>query len=166
MTPPINIIDRAIPLIAQAVTEWENKNTAEHLTQHVHQLLDKSSKEVVMKLLGFNDNWGKWELDHCNGRSGNSPAGDYLKEVQQGAIKDWLRTITMPKLDETLRVSLEKQAQSEYLQHMEDEVRRLARRQAENDTKELVAALTESKQIKNYLAAMQLISPSGEGNAS
>ena len=166
MTPPINIIDRAIPLIAQAVTEWEQKNTAEVLTQRVHQLLDKSSKEVVMKLLGFNETWGKWELDHCNGRAGNSAAGDYLKEVQHSAIKDWLQTVSMPKLDKTVLTRLEKQAQSEYLQYINNEVRQLAHVQAQTDARELVTALTESKQIKNYLAAMQLISPSGEVNAS
>ena len=98
MTTKINVIDDAIPIIAEAVAEWKIRNSEEVLKRRVHALLDESSNEVVMKLLGFKESWGKWELDHCNGRSGNSPAGEYLKNAQQGAIAEWLKTAALPKL--------------------------------------------------------------------
>lgn len=166
MTPPINVVDQYIPLIAQAVTKWQEKNTPETIHAHVHQMLDKASKEVVMKLLGFNDSWGKWELDHCNGRSGNSPAGEFITKVQQSAVQDWLATVAMPKLTEELQASLVKQAQNEYEQRMSNAIREKARQLAEADAKTLVTALTQSQHINNYLAAMQLITQEGAVNAS
>lgn len=166
MTPPINVVDQYIPLIAQAVTKWQEKNTPETIRNYVHRMLDKASNEIVMKLLGFNDSWGKWELDHCNGRSGNSPAGEFITKVQQSAVQDWLATVTMPKLTKEVRARLEKQAQSEYEQHMRNAIREKARQLAEADAKTLVTALTQSQHINNYLAAMQLITQEGEEDAS
>ena len=166
MDQPINLIDQAIPVIAQAVTEWQQKNSAEVLRTRVHKMLDDSSKEVTMKLLGFENNWGKWELDHCNGRSGESAAGDYLRRIQQAAIEEWLGTIQMPPLSESIQDSLQKELLTRYKSELIRRVRQLAEQQAEADAQDLVASLTQSAQIKNYLAAMQLITSTGESNAS
>ena len=78
-----------IPLIEKAINEWHAKNQPEDIVEYIHKKLDKSRDEVLLKLMGFNkDTWkGDWVLDHCNNRSGNSIAGDYLKLVQQDAIK-------------------------------------------------------------------------------
>lgn len=52
----------------------------ETLTQNAYNLMmnkvfkeiegewHKDLKKNVMKIMGFNDGWGKWEVDHCNGR--------------------------------------------------------------------------------------------------
>jgi hypothetical protein len=37
------------------------------------------------------DKWtGKFELDHCNGRSGNSFIGEELKEMCRNAAHEWI----------------------------------------------------------------------------
>lgn len=164
MTTKINVIDSAIPVIAGAVAEWKSENTEEVLKKRVHDMLDKSSQEIIMKLLGFNDSWGRWKLDHCNGRSGNSPAGDYIKSSQQTAVAEWLKTVAMPEISEALKKSLIKEASADYKATLQHKLREYVKQRANHDAALLLSDLIQSKQITNYLAAMQLVS--GEGNAS
>jgi hypothetical protein len=57
----------------------------------VSQMLDNKLKDVVGKLLGFDVRWGsEWRVDHCNGRAGNSAAGDYLREKCGASVNEWL----------------------------------------------------------------------------
>lgn len=79
----INPLNDMLGVVLQAVSDWRAKNTESALKTRVHELLDRNSKEITMKLLGFDSRYVKqWELDHCNGRAGESAAGDYLKRVQ------------------------------------------------------------------------------------
>lgn len=74
---------------AEAVRdEWLEKIDVK---ARITQLLDARMEEVVAKLLGFNSRWrGEWEVDSCNGRMGESAAGDYLREKCGVAVKEWL----------------------------------------------------------------------------
>lgn len=165
MTTPVNVIDDSIPIIAEAVQEWMKKNSKAVLTKKVQDMLDKSSTEVVMKLLGFDTSYSKtWELDHCNGRSGNSAAGDYLRKTQEDAIKEWLGTVPLPALSEATQKSLLRSIQSDYKYAVEKALGKLVLAKAEADAHQLMNQLTASKQIDNYMAAMKLVL--GEPNAS
>ncbi len=150
-------VDSILPHIAAAVAEWKAENTEESIKATVIGLLEKESKQIVLKLLGFNESWGKWEVDHCNGRGGQSAAGDFLTKVQQGAIEEWLKTTVMPTLDKKTRDSMLKSAQSEYTYNLTRLVREYAISQAESDAKAVIAQLVESDQVGNYLKAMALI---------
>jgi hypothetical protein len=87
MPAQVNPVDSLLTSIACAVEEWKAKNTKEVIKTTVTELLDKESKQLTLKLLGFEDRWGKWEVDHCNGRGGESAAGDYLRIAQKTAIQ-------------------------------------------------------------------------------
>jgi hypothetical protein len=68
--------------------EWIAKA---NVSAQIGRLLDNKLQEVVGKLLGFDVRWGnEWEVDHCNGRAGDSAAGDYLREKCGAAVKEWL----------------------------------------------------------------------------
>jgi len=165
MTTPINVIDSAIPIIASAVAEWKKKHTKEMLTRQVTNLLDKASQEIVMKLLGFDIGYGKtWELDHCNGRAGNSAAGDYLRKAQSAAITEWLSTVKLPTLSEAEQKKLTAEMKHDYEYALKTAFSKLILAKAEADAAMLMNKLTASKQLDNYLAAMKLVS--GEENAS
>lgn len=50
--------------------------------------LTKRRSEVTLKLLGLDNRWGKWEVDHCNGRQ--SPINDYLTEATRQQVQTWV----------------------------------------------------------------------------
>lgn len=159
MTPLENPIDALLPVIAKAVSEWQQVNTEQKLSASVKAMLDKESQQITLKLMGFDEGYGGWSLDHCNGRAGNSTAGDYLRNAQGEAIKQWLSTVSMPVLNEELKASLQKEAQRSYDQHLATKIRALAIQQAETDAEALVAAVTQSNHIESYIKMMRLINP-------
>lgn len=152
-------VDSILPHIATAVAEWKAANTEEKIKETVINLLEKESKQIVLKLLGFSESWGKWEVDHCNGRGGQSAAGDFLTRVQQGAIQEWLKTVAMPTMNRATKAGMQKSAQSEYTYNLKRLVREYAAAQAATDAKEVIKQLVASDQVDNYLKLMALIEP-------
>lgn len=159
MTASTNPIDQVLPAIAQAVAEWQTKNTEEVIKATVKRKLDQASEEITLKLLGFNNSWGKWELDHCNGRAGESAAGDFIKKVQQEAIQEWLTSVMLPKVTPQLASKLKAEAQREYADTLLSKVRQLARNKADADASNLINKIIESKDVDKYIKTMKLLNP-------
>jgi len=162
MPPPelINAIDAVLPVLASAIVEWQQENSPETLKKRVKDMLDANSKTATLKLLGFDCRYDNgWELDHCNGRSGNSTAGDFFKNVQATAIKEWLADIGMPVLTPTEKARLTKSFHYEYLNYMQGEIREMARNAADTHLKELVDALVLPVKVDSHIKAMCLINP-------
>lgn len=154
----INPVDELIPLIGKAVEEWKQENTAISIAQNVKELLNKNSKEITMKLLGFDSRYDNgWSLDHCNGRSGNSIAGDFLFKNQAVAIQEWLGNIKMPTMTPSFKAELEKEMQRDYESEMHSHVRGLIREKAKGDLKTLIGLITESNSINNHIKMLRLI---------
>ena len=157
-----NPLDSRIPVIAQAVEEWKQKNTEEALVAKTKRLLDTHSEQVVMKLLGFEEDRCKenvWKIDHCNGRSGNSPVGDYLKQAQALAIKEWLGSVPVPKLSPSQTKKLGAEFLSEYLYAYTKVLREYAHSKATQDAKTFFDGLVSQDALNKHMQAMELISP-------
>lgn len=157
-----NPLDSRIPVIAQAVEEWKQQNTEKSLADKTKKLLDTHSEQIVMKLLGFEeDKWKEnaWELDHCNGRSGNSPAGDYLKQAQALTIKEWLANVKLPELSATKLKNLQAEFLNEYTYAYTRALRDLAQTKAKQDANVFFDQLVSQKAINKHMQAMALISP-------
>lgn len=97
-----------------AQEKWIRENTPEQIEKRVYEILDKRTEEVVAKLLGFSPRWGEWEIDHCNGRAGQSEAGNYLACAAKGAVVTWLEqqadSINNLKLPPTALKAIKKEA--------------------------------------------------------
>lgn len=156
---PINPIDSLLVTIATAVESWKVAQDPEKLKKTIFDKLDSKRDEVMLKLLGFNDSWGTWEVDHCNGRSGESYIGDFLKTTQQKAIKEWLETAFPLTISPKTLTSLQKRVQKEYEQCIEQSLRSVIRDKADKDLANLLGKILESNQLANYIKAMQLINP-------
>ena len=156
---PINPIDSLLVTIATAVESWKVAQDPEELKKTIFNKLDSKRDEVMLKLLGFNDSWGKWEVDHCNGRSGESSIGDFLKTTQQKAIKEWLETSFPLTISPKTLTSLQKRVQKEYERCIEQSLRSAVRDKADKDLENLLRKVLESNQLANYIKAMQLINP-------
>lgn len=102
---------------AQAWVAEAQKN----IERSVRDILDARLVAIVGSLLGFQARFGEWAIDHCNRRSGESAAGDWLRARARDAVKRWLdeQAGKLPDLPAAAQQAL----RSEYLH----ELRRHAR---------------------------------------
>jgi hypothetical protein len=152
-----NSMDVLLPVIAQAVEEWRAQNSEEAINKSVKALLDKNSKEITFKLLGFKADWNGWELDHCNGRSGESSAGDFIRKAQSEAIKEWLTNVELPAISDAFKKKLQAEAKQVYTQAIEANLVQAMRAKATQDATELIKKATESNNLANYLKTYSLL---------
>lgn len=147
--------------VLKGVMDWQAKNTEQHIHKAVHERLDNARDTIVLKLLGFNDSSfkGTWELDHCNGRAGESAAGQYLRQVQAKAIEEWLGKIEFPSITlpatvlKRLRQSIVNEYESKLRQHMYT----LTLKKAEADAKAMFDEITKADQLENIQKLMDLL---------
>lgn len=106
-----------------------------NLEEKIENMLDRRLQELVGKYLGFDNKWGRWELDHCNGRSGESAAGDFLRSKVQEGTKKWLekQAGNLPDLPKSAIADLKK----EYLYILKREIEQNLNRIAEGKGEEL-----------------------------
>lgn len=152
-------MDKALSSIVEAMQTWEQANDPETLKKRVHDLLDKNAEELLKKLLGFDHRYRGWELDNCNGRGGESAAGDYIKKVQQQAIQDWLSQVKLPKLTPTFLKKIEKQAQAQYENQISDDLYGRVREKADADLKQLISQAVSSNTFEKHQKTLALLNP-------
>lgn len=160
---PINVpielpVDSILPVIAATVAEWKVANNPEVIREKVLAALNKQGDALTLKLLGFSSDWsGKWSIDHCNGRGGESAVGDYYRKAQAEGIKTWLETMPLPTLTPAEKKSLQKDWRHEYRHLLMRAIRDLLQAQASSDAAALIKQISQSGQIDNYLKTMALI---------
>ena len=161
--PLINDAD-LIQVIQNVLEEWHSKNDEPTLRKNIHTRLDKDKDQILMKLLGFNKNsWShSWELDHCNGRAGNSIAGDYLKDVQHKAINDWLSLVELPSLTKVETANIQKQYKHAFMQSLEKRLIEHAHTAASESAEKIFKDLVKAPDIDKYLQTMNLLLPATE----
>ncbi|MDH1236515.1 hypothetical protein [Stutzerimonas stutzeri] len=161
----MNTQEDLVEVINSALESWHAANTPEAIREKVHKSLDNSSKEVVLKLLGFNNRWSNgWELDHCNGRNGNSVIGEYLKKTQEQILHEWFAKIPLPELTKMEINNLGKNFASQYKDAFRNYIARAATKKAEADAQALIDSLSPSKFLDNFMQLQQLLTPKEESN--
>ena len=153
----LNPINDLLATVLKSIDKWKEHNSEEVLTQRVHKLLDDNAETIVLKLLGFDNRWNNWELDHCNGRKGESAAGDYLRQVQHDAIQDWLKKVKLPELNKTLSSVMKKELEADYKQYLNQFLYEYAREEADKTAKELIQSLFSQSKVDGMLKLQQLI---------
>jgi len=139
---PILPLDNIYDDINKAVTKWKNTYTAREIQEKVKRILDSNFKEIVLKLLGFDNKWGKWELE-----TGTSFVKDYMKvEAQKAAVK-WINTFDFKDIKIGLKAELTRKykAECKFLIRnlMHEEVQKLA-----SDTvKEIMEEVTKETEF-------------------
>lgn len=153
----LNPINDLLTTVLKSIDQWKEDNSEKVITQRVHALLDANAESIVLKLLGFEDRWGKWELDRCSGRNGESAAGEFLRQAQHDAIQDWLKKVKLPELDKTLSSVMKKQLQADYKQYLRQYLFEYARKEADKTAKELIESLFSQSKVDGMLKLQQLI---------
>jgi len=157
---PEKLMEEVLPVINAAVEAWRAKNTNETITARINKLLDDHSNTITMKLMGFNSSWGQdWSLDHCNGRAGESAAGDFIKQTQNAAIKAWLTEAmqNMPPMTTQVKNRFHRDAQTEYNEILRKAAYTYASEKADKDMTAMFASLASSSLFDKYIKTKKLL---------
>ena len=154
-----NINTEMVQLIDTAIDKWLAVNTPEEITKSVNSRLDTFKDEITLKLLGFDKSYGdrNWSLDHCNGRSGNSPAGEYLRDTQSVIVRQWLDKVPLPELSPSQLKSISIDFGDMYLRALKKSLTALVETKAKEDSQKLLDEIINTDSIENYLKAKELI---------
>lgn len=127
----------------KAALKWAAEKRSS-IERDVTSILDKRAEEVVFKLLGFDNRWGRMEVDHCNGRAGESAAGDFIRAKAGAAVHAWLEAQVgkLPKLPKSAVKSLRDFYLEVYRNTLNDELYRAAQHKAQADAAAYVQSLT------------------------
>lgn len=122
----------------KAALQWM-KEAEGDIESKVRGMLDRRLQEIVGKLMGFDNRWGPWEVDNCNGRAGESAAGEWLRSQAGEAVKTWLseQAGNLPSLPKGAIKALQKS----YTDRLLDDAEDLLKRKAQEDAEALVAGL-------------------------
>ena len=80
------------------------KFDAEGIQRQIVDELTKERRNLALKMLGFDDRWGKLEVDHCNGRT--SVASKFIESQVGPAVERWADECLRPMLEERGRAKL------------------------------------------------------------
>ena len=78
--------ERARARANKTAAEWKAIILADGAVEKdVEDRLEQQFDGLIAKILGFDNRWGRWELDHTNGRAGNSFIGAEIRERAEAA---------------------------------------------------------------------------------
>ena len=146
-----------ISIVQAAINEWNRQNNLENIRDKVFSKLNQSRDEVLLKLMGFNDRWDQWEIDHCNGRSGNSVIADILYNLHKEALTDWVKENYSPKLTATQKQQIQSAYRASYFEYLRKSVRELAEQKARENAQKIVDQLVKVDDVDAYIQTMTLL---------
>jgi hypothetical protein len=104
-----------------AATEVANDAHGESVAQEIVKDLNAQKRDVTLRLLGIDNRWGKWEVDHCNGRE--SPITKLLAEQSQDVIRGWVNEAVQEVLTTELKSKAMNDAKKALKKEIEQQVR-------------------------------------------
>ena len=113
---------------------------AKQVVEKLHKSMEDNATEVLLKLLGFDNKWGGWQIDHCNGRAGNSEVGVTLKSLFSEVTKNFVLQFKEEsmKLTKTEYAQILKIMKKEFINSLESEAIRAMREKGKTCGRELV----------------------------
>lgn len=122
-------------LVNAAYAEWmEKQGGAEHIHEQVFYLLDSVVEQLLMTLLGFEGDWGKWEVKRSENRE-HTAAGLFLSQCVKEGAEAWLleQAGNLPPLPRKAAEGLKKVYLDEYYEALTRHLVELAQERAAKD---------------------------------
>ena len=147
-----------VPIINGAIHEWLEKQNPEAIRKKVFDTLEAAKDEVAPKLMGFSKgSFGRgWEIDHCNGRAGESSIGDYMKKHQAEGIQQFIDQLELAKLRPFNATEIQ-DLRREYRDMVISRTREAVRVCAERDANHLVNQLSVDDLVSAIQKTQQLL---------
>ncbi len=129
---------------------FEKANEAflpDSLATEITAMLTRERREIVLKLLGFDHRWGKFEVDHCNARDKDSIIGRYLRGQAEPIVTAWMEKAIRPIFEAKARERLanaevRKAVEKDFVERFTYCLRENLNREAERLAKEHAAAFS------------------------
>lgn len=149
-------LDALAPIILAATQKWLEEQTPAVIQNEVFERLNSAKNEIAPKLLGFENRWGKWEIDNCNNRKDRSHLGAYLNEHTEKGIEDFFESLDLTKIkpfSEKEKASL----RAEYRAEVIHQVKRNIHRRAEQDAEALLDQISSTDIVSLIKKTQELI---------
>lgn len=159
------VIDDVYRMVTEVIQKWIKQKCLAHadFEKYIIRLLDRNMEEIICKLLGFNIRYGEtWKLDHCNGRAGESAAGQYLRSKAQSVINKWLDAqvgnVEEIVFDEQTVESLKSEIRGMFKSEVRKRIEYIVQQRAETFSKNMIdrIKLDEAK-IKDSVAELEFL---------
>lgn len=105
-------------MFVEVATERASRDDAEAVVAEIVRDLEAQKREVTMKLLGLDNRWGKWEVDHGNNRS--SPITDMIASEGRDLIKAWVNEAVKEVLTADAKDKFMKQCKAALVKDLKD----------------------------------------------
>lgn len=116
------------------------------IADRVRSILDEHIAVLIPTLMGLElDRWsGRWKVDHCNGRSGESAVGDFLRKRAGEKINEWLAEHAgkLPELTNSMTKELQSEYQSTLRRAIKEKVWKLAEARANELAAQIFSQVT------------------------
>lgn len=119
--------------ITSSIDRWLENNKKEDIQQNLYDQLNREQEQIIGNLLGFSKSWSanNWEVDHCNGRAGESAVGDYLRQVAATEINSWFKSIQLKKPTKAFQAAITREYTDLFQKKVEAKLDDLADQQAD-----------------------------------
>jgi len=141
-------LDDMFEAFESAVDKWRTKHSKEYIEKSVTVLLDQNKETIILKILGFTNKWGKWEVDHCNSRAGNGTMTDLIEQTWSDKIYKWIETITMPKMTAATKKALVAEYNVMFKQLVNRRMKEAASVHADEMVEKLMKQITDDTAIE------------------
>lgn len=125
----------------EAAGQTANDVDMKAVTLEVVRDLNASKREVTLKLLGLDNRWGKWEVDHCNGRK--SPVGELIDAECTAMIQQWTNEVIKEVLTDEMRLKTKAAIKKAFLGEISDRYNYKTREMVTRSAESLVATLVK-----------------------
>ena len=121
--------------VEKAIQKWMAENsTEEEIYSYVSDMLTKQRYDMVARLAGFSNTWGKWEVDW----SSSYPIAQMLKKTVEDSIRAWFASHPMPALSDAQETLIFNEYKRLLVQEMKYRARETAVQVAEEEFSKLV----------------------------
>lgn len=135
------------------VASITKKCVTEHTDDIIEDLIKKDLRNVTYgvfaKILGFDNRWGKWEIDHCNGRT--SIISNYINAAATLKIKEWIdnQLENLPTLSETQLNAIKKDYLEKYNRNLRELLSAAAEKKAKEDVQIILKEYTDDNNVQD-----------------
>ena len=128
------------------------------IREKVDKLLEEATSNWIAKFLGFDKRWShdEWEVDHCNGRSGESFVCNDLRIKVAKLTEEWMdKNFKVPKMNAQQLRSLQKEYGEQRDRYLRQRMEELAKQEVDRDfdqmMQQVVTFSPDDSEYETYL---------------
>lgn len=153
MTNPVKSpLNKLAAAISKTVAYWQTKNNVEYVTEQVQKLLNSKRDEAILKLIGFDNNWGRWEVS-----SNNSMVGNMIKESVQNNNAFFQEIAKNFEPDAKTKAAVLKIVQQHYKDTLIQETEKRLNEIIHQKVEKLVQEIASTEEIDKILSLTKII---------